>query len=75
MTTTGQGSSLTGRMAQVLDCLLQGKSEKEIGRELGISIHTVHNNVKEIHKQFNVCSRGELCARFGLTRRKWSLHP
>jgi len=38
-------------------------SEKQIARELGITIHTVHNNVKQIYGRFNVSSRGELCAK------------
>ena len=59
---------LSRRKSQTLKCLLRGLSEKQIARELGISQHTIHVYVKELHKQFGVASRGELLAR-------WISHP
>jgi DNA-binding NarL/FixJ family response regulator len=56
--------ALSGRQRQTLDALLAGDSEKQIARKLAISPHTVHVHVKTIYKRLNVCSRGELLARF-----------
>ena len=56
--------SLSPRMIQTLRHLLSGLSEKETAAVLGLSIHTVHVYVKEIHKRFGVESRAELFARF-----------
>ena len=55
---------LSPRMRQTLDRLLAGDSEKQIARELGVSPHTVHIYVKALYRGFDVCSRGELLARF-----------
>ncbi|MDY7107057.1 MAG: PAS domain-containing protein [Planctomycetota bacterium] len=54
---------LTRRQQEVLDCLLGGLSNKEIARMLHISVHTVHNHVKAVHRAFGVSGRGELLAR------------
>jgi DNA-binding CsgD family transcriptional regulator len=51
-------------MAQTLERLLAGDSEKQIARHLAVSPHTVHVYVKALYKRFGVCSRGELFARF-----------
>lgn len=56
--------SLSPRTRQTLERLLAGDSEKQIATRLGVSRHTVHVYVKAIYKGFNVCSRGELLARF-----------
>jgi DNA-binding CsgD family transcriptional regulator len=55
---------LSRRKSQTLKCLLRGLSEKQIAKELGLSQHTIHIYVKELHKQFGVASRGELLARW-----------
>jgi DNA-binding CsgD family transcriptional regulator len=55
---------MSRRKSQTLKCLLRGLSEKQIALELGISRHTIHVYVKELHKQFGVASRGELLARW-----------
>src|SRR5213595_2260676 len=57
-------NDLPPRVAQTLQCLLSGQSEKEVARELGLSPHTIHVYVKTLHKHFNVSSRAELLARF-----------
>jgi len=54
---------LPPRLREVLSLLMQGQSEKEIARELGISPHTVRDHVKRLHQHFRVRSRGELLAR------------
>ena len=55
---------LSPRMRQTLERLLAGDSEKEIAARLGLSPHTVHVYVKTVYRRFDVCSRGELFARF-----------
>lgn len=55
---------LSDRQTDVLHLLLQGRSEKEVARELGVSTHTVHTHVKKLYIEFNVSSRGELLALF-----------
>ena len=53
---------LSPRMRQVLQCLSEGDSEKQVARRLGISPHTVHTYIKQLHRRFGVSSRGELLA-------------
>ena len=55
---------LSPRMRQTLDRLLAGDSEKQIANRLSVSPHTVHIYVKALYRGFDVCSRGELLARF-----------
>jgi DNA-binding CsgD family transcriptional regulator len=55
---------LRPRLRQTLDGLCSGLSEKQIAKLLGLSQHTVHNYVKELHRHFGVSSRGELLARW-----------
>ncbi len=59
-----QGRELSDRQHDVLRLLLQGHSEKEVARDLGVSTHTVHTHVKRLYTEFNVSSRGELLALF-----------
>jgi DNA-binding NarL/FixJ family response regulator len=51
---------LPRRLEQVMAGLKRGLSEKEVASELGISKHTVHDYVKELHRRFGVTSRFEL---------------
>lgn len=55
---------LTPRQRQTLDLLLDGLSEKQVARELGLSQATVHDYVVKLHKHFDVSSRGELLSYF-----------
>jgi DNA-binding NarL/FixJ family response regulator len=57
-------SLLTRRMRQILELLVQGKSEKEVASELGVSPHTVHIHVTRMYSRLGVNSRAELLARF-----------
>lgn len=57
-------SGLTDRRREVLERLIEGDSEKQIGFLLGVSRATVHEHVLAIYKHFGVSSRGELLARF-----------
>lgn len=53
---------LTPRIAQTLELLLDGGSEKEMAAQLGVSHHTVHVYVKSLYRHFGVSSRAELMA-------------
>jgi DNA-binding CsgD family transcriptional regulator len=54
---------LRPRLRDTLTGLARGLSEKQLAAELGISLHTLHGYVKELHRHFGVQSRGELLAR------------
>lgn len=61
----GQGSNkdsteiLSPQLVRVLDCVAQGKSNKEIAYELGISESTVKQHVSAIMKRLGVNNRTE----------------
>lgn len=57
---SSQVSDLTGRQREILDLLLQDKSNKEIARELNISPLTVRNHISVLFRQFGVKRRKEL---------------
>jgi len=56
--------TMSRRLWQTLEHLLDGDSEKEVAASLGLSVHTVHNYVKSLYAYFNVETRGGLMARF-----------
>lgn len=60
---------LTPRQQETLTLLLQGLPDKQIARQLRISIHTVHDHVKEIYRRLEVTSRPELLATLFRNRR------
>ncbi len=51
---------LPERQQQILDKLLSGDGEKQIARQLGLSIHTVHSYIRRLYHRLNVSSRAEL---------------
>ena len=55
-------ADLSPRLQAVLICLLAGDSEKEIASRIRLSIHTVHEYVKQLYCRFGVHSRAELFA-------------
>jgi DNA-binding NarL/FixJ family response regulator len=57
--------TLSRRLRQALEGLVQGKSEKQIASELGVSPHTLHGYIKILYRRLGVSSRGELAARYG----------
>jgi DNA-binding CsgD family transcriptional regulator len=59
----GAVAELPPRLRQVLDCLLEGDSEKQVAARLGLSRHTVHDHVKALYRRLGVTSRPELMAR------------
>ena len=48
---------LTPRQHAVVDRIVQGFSNEQIGRELGVSIKTVEKHVSEVFRRWNVASR------------------
>jgi DNA-binding CsgD family transcriptional regulator len=62
-------SDLPRRVREVLRCLLEGDSDKQIATRLGISKYTVNQYVKTIFAHFGVTTRTELLARW--IRRGW----
>jgi len=55
---------LSTRKRTVILSLLDGKSRKQIARDLGLSPHTVNDHIKEIYERFRVNSVTELAATF-----------
>jgi len=55
-------TDLPPRLAQTLDALATGLSEKQVALKLDLSRHTIHNYVKALHQRFCVNSRAELVA-------------
>ena len=53
---------LPPRLREVLALLARGHSEKQIAADLDLSVHTVHDYVKALHRRLGVQSRGELLA-------------
>ncbi|MEX3636124.1 LuxR C-terminal-related transcriptional regulator [Paraburkholderia sp. BR14320] len=54
---------LTDRERQIVHCIDQGYSNKEIARHLGIELSTVKNHVHSILDKLQVARRGEAAAR------------
>ena len=59
---SSQVSDLTGRQREILQLLLQDKSNKEIARELNISPLTVRNHISVLFRQFGVKRRKDLAS-------------
>ena len=57
--------SLTTREMDVVQCLLQGKSYKEIGDEINISEKTVSSHVTNLYSKLNVNNKFDLMKLFG----------
>ncbi len=49
--------TLPPRLLQVLACLLEGATVKEVAKKLGISAHTVQEHVKRLYKRSGTCNR------------------
>jgi len=59
--------TLSAREHEVLQALMDGKTYRQTGEELFISVNTVAFHVKQIYQKLHVHSRAEI---FALTRRK-----
>lgn len=55
---------LPPRCRLILNQLVHGRARKEIAADLGISLHTVNDYLKQIYRHFGVRSQLELIARF-----------
>jgi DNA-binding NarL/FixJ family response regulator len=55
----GSLAKLTRREREVLVLLSKGRMDKEIAQAMGISIWTVHGNIKNIFKRLQVHNRTE----------------
>jgi DNA-binding CsgD family transcriptional regulator len=64
LTTQPSKYGLTPRLRQVLDCLLDGDSEKQAALRLRLHTATVHEHVKRLYRHFGVNTRAELMAYF-----------
>ena len=62
-------TELAPRVRQVLRCILEGDSDKQIAARLGLSPLTVNQYTKTIYGHFGVSGRAELSARW--LRRHW----
>ncbi|MDO8631471.1 MAG: LuxR C-terminal-related transcriptional regulator [Phycisphaerales bacterium] len=58
---------LTPRELDIVQCLLLGKSEIGVGRDLGISTNTVHTHLGRIYKKLEVRSIAGLILRIFTT--------
>ena len=63
--TVEQTKPLSSREQEVLDLLLEGKSNKQIAAALHITIRTVEFHLKNIYEKFEVRSRTELILKLG----------
>jgi DNA-binding CsgD family transcriptional regulator len=55
---------LAKRQRLALNLLIRGQSRKEIANNMGISVHTAQDYIKEIYRHFKVRSHAELMSRF-----------
>ncbi len=55
--------TLSPRLRQVLDHLLEGMCDKDIGDRIGLSRHTVHEYAAKLYKRFGVDGRTSLLAK------------
>lgn len=62
-----QFEGLSNREGEVVECLLQGKSNKQIALSLSISDRTVEFHLKNIYAKYQVNSRTELILKLGNT--------
>lgn len=56
------GTFLAPRQQEILLLLTRGLQEKEVAHALGLSTHTVHSYIKDMHRRLGVSTRGELLA-------------
>jgi DNA-binding NarL/FixJ family response regulator len=59
----GSGVALSAREREVLQLVVHGASNDEIGSRLGISSRTVESHLRRLFERFDMASRTELAAR------------
>jgi DNA-binding NarL/FixJ family response regulator len=62
------GSPLTARQADVLELIAEGKSNQEVGAELGLTAGTVKMHLSRIYKVLNAKSRTDALAKYNRLR-------
>ncbi len=62
--TLPEGTHLSQRQTEVLECIIDGKSRKEIAAELHISENTVKMHTSALYRLLNVSGRNEIYALF-----------
>lgn len=55
-------AQLSARLSRILHLIAQGKTNKEIGRDLGISHYTVRNHLVRLFRLYDVSNRVALAA-------------
>ena len=58
----GKISHITSRQAELIACISEGLSNKEIAQRFGLSEHTVKAHLNRIYRKFGVTSRSKLMA-------------
>ena len=58
----GRISHITSREQEIIECICQGLSNKEIARRLTLSPHTVRKHLYAIFKKLNITNRSKLLA-------------
>ena len=61
-------SPLTLRQVDVLDLIAEGKSNQEVGAELGLAAGTVKMHLSRIYKALNAKSRTDALAKYNRLR-------
>lgn len=64
LATLPEGTHLSQRQTEVLECILDGKSRKEIAAELHISENTVKMHTSALYRLLNVSGKSEIYALF-----------
>jgi DNA-binding CsgD family transcriptional regulator len=59
-----QVPSLSKRQRLTLNLLTLGHSQKQMAQQMGISMHTVRDYIKDVYRYFDVHSQAELMSRF-----------
>jgi len=59
----GKISHITGRQEELIACISEGLSNKEIAQRFGLSEHTVKAHLNRIYRKLGVTSRSKLMAR------------
>jgi DNA-binding NarL/FixJ family response regulator len=58
----GRISHISGREQEVIECVCQGLSNKEIAGRLTLSLHTIKAHLNRIFRKLNITSRSKLMA-------------
>jgi RNA polymerase sigma factor (sigma-70 family) len=62
--------TLTKRERDVFGLLIQGKTMKEIAKEIGVKYSTVNTHQKSVYKKLGLHSRAECILRYGIPQDK-----